>query len=98
MGWIEDFVDAKITGKKFDTKFFEMVNAIEKAFRMMQTDLILLEPNFKTYKFSRLIAETFSSCEVFNADPDSRKDYELSEEELRDFVRNKIPQIWTFYA
>jgi hypothetical protein len=34
-GWMEDFVDAKIIGKHVDTKFFKMVNAIEKASRMI---------------------------------------------------------------
>lgn len=59
--------------------------------------LIIFQPNFKASGFSRLISETFTSCDIFTPDLNSREDYELDEEELRNFARNTIPQIRKFY-
>lgn len=96
---MEDFVDASINSKKFETKFFEICRTDNKRFRMLEADferLITFQPNFKSRGFESLISEIFSSCKVFHPDPDSREDYELDEEELRIFVRNTIPQIRNF--
>jgi hypothetical protein len=55
---MEDFVDARITGKQFQTKFFKMFSVIEKMNRIMQADLILLQPNSKAHEFLMLPVET----------------------------------------
>lgn len=49
------------------------------------------EINVKTSGFESLIAEIFSSCDVFSPHP--KYDYQLDEEDLRTFVQNILPRI-----
>jgi len=43
--------------------------------------------------FSSLISDLFLDCELFEADPLLREDYEISEEELRNCVKKTLLEI-----
>lgn len=47
----------------------------------------------KLESFSHLINELFTDCDVFQPNPDLRRDYEISEEELRNCAKKKLLEI-----
>lgn len=81
---MEDFIDKKINGTQFKTKFFKMSREIQKASDMLKKDferLITFQPNSKVYKLSGIVLDAFFNCKIFNSGSD-KYDYELNKKEL----------------
>ena len=89
---MKKFVDKKISGTEFSDQFFQMWKSDrDKTYNSEE-----LTENFKLTEidgFVSLISDLFLDCEVFEADPLLREDYEISEEELRDCVKKTLLKI-----
>ena len=94
---MQDFFDGRISIQKFEIKFFKIQEAIERADKMMENNLIVLEPDPKSFEFARLITIMFLYCEAFYDSPDELNDLDVSEKKLQNFVEKTIPKIKTFY-
>ena len=91
---LKDFIDRKIDGIEFETKFLKMFNEDGDRHELFQTDFEKLknfEPDPKSKGFSALLTTIFEDCDRF--DPDPQEDYEISEAELRDSVRKIFLEI-----
>jgi hypothetical protein len=98
---MERFIHGKIDGRQFDREFSKMRNVDTD--KLWRVDRELSGKEFvdkindleltKSHRFSHLINELFTDCDVFQPDPILRDDYEISEEELRNRVKKTLLQI-----
>lgn len=94
------FVDKKISGTEFSDQFFQMWKS-DRDKTYNSEELIYITENFKLTEidgFSSIISDLFLDCEAFEADPLLRKDYEISEEELRNCVKKTLLEIKDRYS
>lgn len=95
---MKNFIDAKIDGTEFKTKFFEMFKSDRDAYEILKKDLakitsVELNPKFERFSDLNLISDLFIDCDAFDPDPVLRDDYEISEEQLRNGVKRTLLQI-----
>ncbi len=78
---MKKFVDKKISGTEFSDQFFQTWKSDrDKTYNSEETE------NFKLTEidgFSSLISDLFLDCELFEAEPLLREDYEISEEDVK---------------
>ena len=99
------FLNFKIDGKKFSTKFCNMVEAIEKKASLLSKDyeeLKRIEPNSISFEFAKWISEIYLCCDEFYPDFDEEKDraaipFAKTEEQLRDAVKDLLPEIQKYF-
>lgn len=92
---MKKFVDKKISGTEFSDQFFQMWKS-DRDKTYNSEELVYITENFKLTEingFSSLISDLFLDCELFEADLSLRGDYEISEEELRNCVKNTLLEI-----
>ncbi len=92
---IEEFLNRKINGIEFETRFYEIRNSDCQKDGGWE-ELVYIIDNFKLKQFqgfSSLISKLFTDCDVFEPDPLLREDYEISEEELRNCVKKTLLEI-----
>ena len=92
---MKKFVDKKIRGTGFSDQFFQMWKS-DRDKTYNSEELVYITENFKLTEidgFSSLISELFLDCELIEADPLLREDYEISEEELRNCVKKTLLEI-----
>ena len=97
---LEDFLSFKIDTKTFDSKFCNLVEAIEK-----KSDLLIknyealntIKPNSVSFNFAKWISEIYLCCDEFYTDFDEKDPpdftFAKNEEDLRNAVTNILPQI-----
>jgi len=91
---MESFIDEKIDGCQFETKFCEMWRRDrDRTYSDLEENIDLT----KFIGFSGIISKLFTDCDVFQPDPALREDYELSEEELRNCVKEAFLKIKNDY-
>ena len=93
---MEKFIDGKIDGTRFDSQFCRMWRLDRDKYYRWKKDLykqISFQPSSKIRGFGSLLSEIFTDCDIFNNDPDSREEFELSEDTLRDCVQNILIKI-----
>ena len=80
---MRDFVHRNLDGLTFEKAFCELWRKDSQEEFSLPVKNELLDD-----LFSRI----FTACDVFEPDPDLRKHYEYSEEELRSFVRDMLEE------
>lgn len=95
MDLMEKFINGKINGVEFDREFCKMWrearDKISKLDNQYDVELSKLEG------FSSLISKLFTDCDVFEPNLNLRQDYEISEEELLNYVKKAFLEIKYFY-
>ena len=95
----KSFLDDKIDVKEFETKFCDMRNSdCGKSCRW--EDMVYIIDNLKLKQFqdiSNVIDKLFTDLDVFEADPLLREDYEIDEEELRNFAEEALSKMKSYY-
>lgn len=96
---MERFMDEKIDGKQFDSEFCKMWKRDrDKTYSSKELlDITELVDLTKFKGFSALMSKLFTDCDVFQPDPALRKYYEISEKELRNFVKKTVLEIKNSY-
>jgi len=83
--------------KLMDSKFCGMWRVDRDKYYRWKKDLD--KPiSSKIRGFSSLLSEIFTDCDIFNNDSDSREEFELSEDALRDCVLNILIKIKDRYG
>ena len=90
---MKKFVDKKISGTEFSDQFFQMWKSDRDKTYNLEELVYITEID----GFSSLISDLFLDCELFEADPLLREDYEISEEELRNCVKKTLLEIKDHY-
>jgi hypothetical protein len=96
---MERFINERIDGTQFDSEFCQMwrvdrdktYSSKELLNNIEHVDLTKLEG------FSALISDLFTYCDVFEPDSALREDYEISEKELRNYVKKTLLEIKNRY-
>ena len=101
---IKDFLNFKIDGKKFDNKFSKMVRVIEKKSRLLSKnyeELKRIEPNSMSLEFGTWISEIYLCCNefypTFKEEERAEIPFAKTEEQLRDAVKNLLPEIQKYF-
>ncbi len=87
---ITNFLDEKINIDEYIFQLFKLEYEIENLVEELKLDFEKLEefePNSISKGFSKLIGELRSDCRIFEADPDLRDDFEISETQLINGLR-----------
>ena len=93
---ITNFLDKKIDTDQFICQLFKLEDKIQNLVEELKLDFEKLKkfkPNSVSKGFSKLIEELCSDCRIFEPDPDLRDDFEISETQLINGVRNIFLQI-----
>lgn len=92
---MEKFVNRQIDGRQFEKQFCQMWRVDrDKTYSLKELfEKINDEKLTELEGFSTLISNLFTDCDVFEPDVRLREDYEISEEELRNCVKNTLLEI-----
>lgn len=85
---IADFLNLKITGKTFDSKFCTMFEAIEKTYQLLTENYEMLKyikPSSISFEFATWVLEIYYCCEEFA--------FDKNEEKFRNEVIDIFPRI-----
>ena len=101
---IKDFLDFKINAEKFVDQFSKMVRAINEEFELLSKnykELKNIQPNSMSLEFGTWILEIYLSCNEFYPDFREEERSEIpiakTEEQLRDTVKNLLPEIQKYF-
>ena len=89
---LKKFVDKKIRRTEFSDQFFQMWKS-DRDKTYNSEKLVYITEKFKLTKvngFPSLISDLFLDCELFEVDPLLRKDYEIFEKKLRNYVKKTL--------
>lgn len=92
---MEKFVNGRIDRRQFGREFFRMW-VVDRDKLYNSEELFYIKKNFTLTEidgFLYLILDVFLDCELFEAEPLLREDYEISEEELRNCVNKTLLEI-----
>lgn len=89
---MEKFVSEQIDGREFDKKFCKMwrIDRDNKSNLKELFDTINNQELTKLEGFSSPLSSLFGECDVFEPDSSLREDSEISEEELRIYVKKTL--------
>ena len=95
---LEKFLDKQISNTEFETKFYGLrgLNCQKDA---KWEDMLYIIDNLKLKEFqglSTIINKLFTDLDVFEADPLLREDYEIGEQELRNFAKDALSKLKTY--
>ena len=85
---MEKFINGMIAGPKFEEEFYQIW--ILNRDKEYSSEAILKINNKKLIEskgFSTIISHLFTDCDVFEPDSSLREDYEISEIELKNYVK-----------
>lgn len=91
----EQFLDYKIDADKFQTNFYKMRRS-DNDKEIKWKDMLYIIDNLKLKQFQGLgsvISKLFTDLDVFEPDPLFRKDYEIGEQELRDYAEEALSKM-----
>jgi hypothetical protein len=96
---MERFMDEKIDGTQFETEFYKMWRRDrDKTYRSKELLQIAEHVDLTKLKgFSGILSKLFTDCDVFQPDPALRDFYEISEEELKNYVKEAFLKIKNGY-
>ena len=91
---MEKFINGIVDGQKFEEEFYQIwrLNR-DKEYSTEEILKINNEKLIESKGFSTIISNLFTDCDVFEPDPSLREDYELSEVELKNCVKNTLLEI-----
>ena len=87
---ITNFLDKKIDINEYISQLFKLESEIQNLVEELKLDFEKLKefkPNSVSKGFSKLIEELCSDCRIFEPDPDLRDDFDVSETQLRNGLR-----------
>ena len=93
---ITNFLDKKIDIDQYICQLFKLEYEIQNLVEELKLDFEKLKefkPNSVSKGFSKLIEELSSDCRIFEPDPDLRDDFEISETQLINGLREIFLQI-----
>lgn len=93
---ITNFLDKKIDIDQYICQLFKLEYEIQNLVEELKLDFEKLKefkPNSVSKGFSKLIEELCSDCRIFEPDPDLRDDFEISETQLINDLREIFLQI-----
>lgn len=93
---ITNFLDKKIDIDQYICQLFKLEYEIQNLVEELKLDFEKLKefkPNSVSKGFSRLIEDLSSDCRIFELDPDLRDDFEISETQLINGLREIFLQI-----
>ena len=93
---ITNFLDKKIDTDQYICQLFKLEDKIQTLVEELKLDFEKLKefkPDSVSKGFYKLIEESCSDCRIFEPDPDLRDDFEISETQLINGVRNIFLQI-----
>ena len=96
---IESFLNYQIDVEEFETRFYELrdLNCQKDA---KWEDMLYIIDNLKLKQFqglSSIISKLFTDLDVFEKDPLLREDYEINEQELRNFAEEALLKMKNYY-
>lgn len=92
---IESFLNYQIYVEEFKRKFYQ-INKLDLDKDRKWRDMIYIIDNLELKQFqglSSIISKLFTDLDVFEEDPLLREDYEIDEEELRDFAKDALSKL-----
>jgi hypothetical protein len=95
----ENFLNYRIDIDEFQTRFYELRN-LNCQKDVKWEDMIYIIDNLKLKEFqglSIIINKLFTDLDVFEADPLLREDYEIGEQELRNFAEEALLKMKKYY-
>ena len=93
---ITNFLDKKINIDQYICQLFKLEYEIQNLVEELKLDFEKLKefkPNSVSKGFSKLIEELCSDCRIFEPDPDLQDDFEISETQLINGLREIFLQI-----
>jgi len=93
---ITNLLEKRINIDQYITQLFKLENEIQNLVEELKLDLDKLqefEPNLVSKGFSKPIADLCSDCRIFEPDSNLREDYELSETQIVNNLREIFLQI-----
>ena len=97
---MENFLNDIIDVQEFDTKFLSMWS-LNRDKEKSWEEFIYIVNNFKLSQFqdfSCLTSKLFTDLDVFEPDPLLREDYEIDEDELKNYVKKTLLKIKNNYC
>ena len=91
-----DFLNESIETAEFCHSFFDRCRKDQTLTEKLENDLEQLErlsPDIQSQNFSTFITDLLSDYEVFEPDSTLREDYQISEEEFKDSVKQAVCQM-----
>lgn len=95
---IENFLDRKIDIEEFDETFCEMRD-LDCERECQWEEMLYIIDNLELKQFqglSSIISKLFTDLDVFEPDPLFREDYEINEQELRNFAEETLSKLKTY--
>lgn len=92
---IENFLDRKIDIEEFEETFCEMRN-LDCERECQWEEMLYIIDNLELKQFqglSSIISKLFTDLDVFEPDPLLRENYEIDEQELRNFVEEALSKL-----
>jgi len=92
---IESFLNYQIDVQEFKRKFYQ-INRLDLDQDYKWKDMLYIIDNLELKQFqglSSIISKLFTDLDVFEEDPLLREDYEINEEELRDFAKDALSKL-----
>ena len=97
---MQKFVSHELTGREFvDHFYFKLLNDIDEA-NLLTKDLKkqeTLELNPKSYQFSKIISDFYFALEAFDDEPEPGDSSFLSENQLRQIVKDVLPRVEKYF-
>lgn len=96
---IESFLNYQIDVEKFERNFYHM-NRLDRDKEHKWEDMLYIIDNLKLKQFqglSSIISKLFTDLDVFEKDPLLREDYEIDEQELRNFAEEALLKMKKYY-
>ena len=95
---IESFLNYQIDVEKFEINFYQM-NRLDRDKDQKWEDMLYIIDNLELKQFqgiSSVISKLFTDLDVFEPDPLFREDYEIDEQELRNFAEEALSKLRTY--
>lgn len=97
---MQKFVSHELTGREFvDHFYFKLLNDIDE-WNLLKKDFQKqekLELNPKSYQFSKIISDFYFVLEAFDEEPEPDDSNFLSENELRQLVKDVLPRVKKYF-
>nr|YP_010283278.1 hypothetical protein MKU01_pgp096 [Psammodictyon constrictum]ULD16397.1 hypothetical protein [Psammodictyon constrictum] len=92
---IESFLNYQIDVQEFKRNFYQ-INRLDLDKDRKWKDMLYIIDNLELKQFqglSSIISKLFTDLDVFEEDPLLREEYEIDEEELRDFAKDALSKL-----
>ena len=93
---MKEFLSKKIEVQSFSDIFFDLSYKDQILTKKFENNLKKFEkfsPDSQSRNFATFITNLLSHCKVFESDSALRKDYQISEEKLRNYMKKTLLQL-----